>query len=566
MGAPPNSNPSWTAHCRHGRRRIGVARTATTALIVVSVLAGGASAAHASGRVGTGAEHPRSPIHGQPPPSAPVPTVTGPIAGFDPATPPTAGGVAGVTPGVLSAFGYQEKEFFVSGAATAFQFATTPATDGRWAISRLPGSASYETRIEVFTPTSQRRFSGNVIVEWDNVSAGFDSLPDLISGHDTMFRSGDAYVAVDAQFVGVESARLNDPGRYDALIQPGDSYSYDIFSQVGMAIWRDSTLLGGLPPTALIADGESQSASRLTSYIDAMAPVYNVYDGYLVHSRGAGSAPLQQAPGTTLVSVGPNGALAPTPEPNGNVGLTDESTPAIVQSRTDLRAPVLYFQTQSDVFSPPNGVLGYGPATQPDARAFRLWEVAGTAHADNCVNRCGDDQGNLGNAIVRFNDMLNPPTAFSTYPACTEPINTGEEGYTLGAAITQLRTWVVTGAASGGTAATSPPLFAGQFVGEGAATQPVLDAHGNIVGGVRSPAVDVPVATLTGVSTNTPIFCVLSGTTTAFTNAELQSLYPNHAVFAIEWALDVRQLWAQRYLTAPDAANLVLAAALSDVQ
>ena len=111
----------------------------------------------------------------------------------------------------------------------------------------------------------------------------------------------------------------------------------------------------------------------------------------------------------------------------------------------------------------------------------------------------------------------------------------------------------------------SPPLFAGQSVGEGATTQPVLDAHGNIVGGVRSPAVDVPVATLTGVSTNTPIFCILSGTTTPLTGAELHSLYPTHAIFVAEWALDARRLLAERYLTAPDTANLVLAAALSSV-
>jgi hypothetical protein len=536
------------------------------ALLIVSVLAVGAPAAQARPTVEAAADHIHRPIHGQPPPSATVPVVGGPIAGFDPATSPTAGGVAGVTAAVLAAFGYQETEFFVSGAAKAFQFVGTPGTNGQWSISVSPGSATYETRIEVFTPTRPRRFSGNVIVEWDNVSAGFDSLPDLISGHDSMFRAGDAYVAVDAQFVGVESAKLNDPGRYGTLVHPGDSYSYDIFSQVGMAIWRHSSqVLGGLRPRDLIADGESQSASRLTTYIDAIAPMFNVYDGYLVHSRGAGAAPLQQSPGTSLVSVGPNGPLAPTQESNGNTGLGAANTPAIVQSRTDLRAPVLYFQTQSDVFSPPNGVLGYGPATQPDARAFRLWEVAGTAHADNCVNRCGDDQGNLANAITRFNDMLNPPKAFAIYPACSKPINTGEEGYTLGAAIQQLTTWVVTGGASGGIPATSPPLFAAQSVGEGATTQPVLDGRGNIVGGVRSPAVDVPVATLTGVSTNTPIFCVLSGTTTPLTGAELRSLYPTHAIFVAEWALDARRLQAERYLTEPDAENLVLAAALSTV-
>jgi hypothetical protein len=75
----------------------------------------------------------------------------------------------------------------------------------------------------------------------------------------------------------------------------------------------------------------------------------------------------------------------------------------------------------------------------------------------------------------------------------------------------------------------------------------------------------VPVATLTGVSTNTPIFCVLSGTTTPLTSAELHSLYPTHGIFVAKWAFDVRHLVAERYLTRPDARNLVLAAALSSV-
>ena len=294
--------------------------------------------------------HPSSPIRGQAAPSAPVPTIAGPVAG----TPPAAVALTGVAPAVLNAFGYQEREFFISGKANAYNFSSPAGTDGRWSVSVTPGSsARYETRIEVFTPTNPARFSGNVIVEWANVSAGFDVLPDLGYDHNTAFRDGDGYVAVSAQFVGVESAALNDPGRYGALTHPGDSYSYDIFSQAGMAIWDDSAqVLGGLRPNDLIADGESQSASRLATYVDAFAPLYNVYDGYIVHSRGAGVSALQQAPGTALVSVGPNGELAPTPEADGNIGLTAMNGPAIVRSRTDLLAPVLYFQTQTDVLAP----------------------------------------------------------------------------------------------------------------------------------------------------------------------------------------------------------------------
>src|SRR5438034_9866875 len=46
--------------------------------------------------------------------------------------------------------------------------------------------------------------------------------------------------------------------------------------------------------------------------------------------------------------------------------------------RTDQPAPVLDIQTETDVAS----ILNSYAARQPDSDRFRLWEVAGTAHAD----------------------------------------------------------------------------------------------------------------------------------------------------------------------------------------
>lgn len=465
---------------------------------------------------------------------------------------------------MLKAFGYQEREYLISGVAHAYDFVGTPGSDGRWQIAVDPGSAAaYTTRIVVYTPIDARRFSGTVDVEWDNVTNGFDLLVDLIYDHATPFRDGDAYVGVSAQFAGVEAAKLNDPGRYASLLQPGDSYSYDIFSQAGMALWRDPQLFGGTRARALVAGGDSQSASRLVTYVDGLAPKFNVYDAYLVHSRtGTGGAALQQPPGTASVAMasGP-----PVSVPNGNAGLSGQNDPPLFESRTDLLAPVLYFMTQTDVYTPPYGLFGYGPATQPDSSGFRLWEVAGTAHVDDCAaNLCVDDAGDLSAAVGRFDAMLDPPRTFIEGTTCNVPINTGEEGYVLGAARQQLTRWALTGGAHGGIPAPAPPLFAGQAIGEAASTAPVLDPHGNIVGGLRNPAVDVPVATLTGVP-NTPGLCFLGGSTTPFSPATLQTLYPTHHDFVAEWSRDVIRLAWARYLTPPDALNLIRAAVFAQV-
>jgi hypothetical protein len=506
------------------------------------------------------------PQHSTPPPSAPVPhvqLVPGPV----PLGPPTDFGVSSVNPEVLAAFGYRQQEFFISGLAQAYTFTSTPGADGRWSVAVAPASAAtYTTRIVVYTPSDRRRFSGTVVVEWDNVTIGADLLPDLVYDHATPFRNGDAYVGVSAQFVGVDAAKLNDPARYGTLNHSGDSYSYDIFSQAGMAVWRDaSQVLDGLRPSHVIADGESQSGARMVTYINAFAPLYNVYDGYLVHSRGLGGSALQQPPGLagvlTSLTTG-----ATSPEPDGNTGLVAVNVPPVVATRTGLATPVLTFETQTDVYAPPYGLLTYGPATQANSADFRLWEVAGTAHADDCLaNRCATDTGNVASAIIRFDDMLNPPTAEATYPACSEPLNTGEEGYTLGAALQQLTRWVVTGGVPLGLPASSPPLFSGQSIGEGATTVPELDSFGNIIGGVRSPAVDVRVATITGMSTNSPLFCILSGTTTPLPTSTLTSLYPTHQMFVEQWAVDAFKLALQGYLTFPDALDLVAAAQAAPV-
>ncbi len=100
----------------------------------------------------------------------------------------------------------------------------------------------------------------------------------------------------------------------------------------------------------LIAVGESQSAFRLVTYINALERIRGMFDGYLVHSRGSGAAPLARAPQVPV----------PAPDP--------------VLIRTDLDVLVLTFQTETDVT-----LLGSFHIRQPDTDRVRLWEVAGTA-------------------------------------------------------------------------------------------------------------------------------------------------------------------------------------------
>ena len=122
-------------------------------------------------------------------------------------------------------------------------------------------SAPYTTRIAVYRPINPKRFNGTVVVEWLNVCGGTDDAPEWTLSHNELVRDGFAWVGVSAQKVGVDSAKSTDPAEYSSLSHPGDSFSYDMFSQAGQAVRADAALiLAGLRPHTLIAAGESQSA------------------------------------------------------------------------------------------------------------------------------------------------------------------------------------------------------------------------------------------------------------------------------------------------------------------
>ena len=431
----------------------------------------------------------------------------------------------------LASVGYTQSEFFLSGTATSYTPTAPLGSDGRWDVTPA-STAPYTTRLVMDRPSNPARFNGTVVVEWLNVSAGLDVAPEWIYTHNELIREGYAWIGVSAQATGVAATKAADPVRYAALSHPGDSYSYDIFSQAGQAV-RDSaaTILGGLRPRAVLAEGESQSAFRLTTYIDAVQPLAHAYDGFLVHSRAGFAAALSQAP------------------------QADVPTPAVVQFRTDTDVPVLTVETETDLM-----LLGYLTARQPDTTRLRFWEVAGTAHADDYVANVGAaDTGDGAVTAGELDAMLDPPTGTPGF-SCAAPINTGPAHYVMDAAQHALRSWVLTGL---------PPAKTPQLqVTTGSDGTPafVLDANGNATGGVRTPAVDAPVAALSGLGqTGSAQFCFLFGTTTPFTSARLAALYPTHAEFVRQWATRTAAAVAAGTIRPADAAKLVEAAVRSDI-
>ena len=88
----------------------------------------------------------------------------------------------------------------------------------------------------------------------------------------------------------------------------------------------------------------------------------------------------------------------------------------------------------------------------------------------------------------------------------------------------------------------------------------LMDTTGNVLGGIRTPFVDVPLAKLSGSGQEADGFCGLFGTTLGLTPDELQALYPTTQDFVAKWNAATDAAVAAGVILAVDAENIKAAA------
>ncbi|HUZ10525.1 MAG TPA: alpha/beta hydrolase domain-containing protein [Acidimicrobiales bacterium] len=407
--------------------------------------------------------------------SAPAPTVVGPILG---AQPPW-----GAPSADVATRGYVVEEYQVEGSVVGYQIApgTKATIDGRWTVEEV-ADATYRTRILVVRPERAEHFNGTVVVNWQNVSAGYEiGSP---SG-DEIF-DGYAWVGVSAQEVGLygfpagmerfASRRArplveHDPQRYGSLFHPGDPASFDIFTQAGRVVGPersgDVDPMGGLDVRRLIATGGSQSAMRLVAYLNAVHPFTRVFDGFLL-SVWEGRAPRPEE----------------GPLPMG----------VRTSIRTDTPTPVLVVNSE---FETPH----LAAISAADTDHLRVWEVAGTPHG--VAQSHGDHPDSRGRVVNRLS---------------YQPVHE--------AALRAVHRWL-----AHGTPAPPQPRIA---LDPDSPASIRRDGSGNAVGGIRLPELQVPTHAYYGMAHGTgraPLF----GAARPFTHDELRRLYPSHAVYVGRW-------------------------------
>jgi Alpha/beta hydrolase domain len=396
--------------------------------------------------------------------------------------------IGAASPPRLDEFGFVEREFVAAGTAVSYAPAAPLSGDGRWSFE-TNGSAPYRTRVVVRYPRRAADFSGTVVFEWLNVSGGIDANPDYASLEEELGRQGHAWVGVSAQLIGIEGGpvlvsapgaaglagkglKAIDPVRYASLAHPGDGFSFDIYTQVARALRRERSILGGLQPRRLLAAGESQSAIALVSYYNGVQPLTRIFDGFFIHSRAFVGLPL----------VGP-GEYA-------DLARGFATSPVLL--RDDLDVPIMNLQAEGDVAS----ILNSAIVRQPDTDVFRLWEVAGTAHAD----------AHLLGPIAPLID-------------CGAPINDGPLHLVAKAALRWLDQWVREGE--------QPPKAPRLETTTGSMPQIRRDGDGIALGGLRTPPVDVPNRVLSGApGPNPELICILLGSTRPLAEGRFGALYP----------------------------------------
>ncbi len=471
-----------------------------------------------------------------------------------PATPAIAG-----APSIdLSALGYVEREFTMSGGADVYRQNGLWFSDGRWSTSVAQTNVPYTTRLLVRYPTDPAKFNGTVVFEWLNDTTGGDQDPVWSELYNELLSQGYAYVGVTAQTAGMSDLKAWDPQRYGALGDSNDGQSYDIFTQAAEAVRADSaTLLGGLKPQKLIATGDSQSAFRIDTYVNAIQPLTHAFDGFMAVGRAVTAAPL----GNGLISTSP--------------------FPALI--RTDNTAPFIQLNTQGDIVE-----LDAAAARQPDNNYLRTWELPGASHIDAHeatyeletiareqptvpIPRCvfGTPIEGTGTPLDGINQVNNMPL-FEVEDA----------------AMADLHDWV-----SNGVPAPHAQPISTIPVSLGLYDLVLSDQYGIGQGGIRMPEAQAPVedyspinfsttsssdlspaaivseaeSALTALSTgsinNAAVrsagLCLLSGYFTDLSSSTLQGLYPTLASYVSRYTAAANAEVAAGFMTPADAAAAI---------
>jgi hypothetical protein len=258
--------------------------------------------------------------------------------------------------------------------------------------------------------------------------------------------------------------------------------------------------LGGLEVRRLVAQGASQSAARLATYLNAVQPRDGLFDAFFLLMYFGGGTPLEVGDALMTVAAAEEGSGPLIPE-GCNV------------LRDDLEVRVMVVNTECEATS-------CFAVRQPDTEHYRYWEIAGASHVTL--------QG-----IISSGPRMERDFGFSIPIDALRAINQVSPAPVVDAALHHLGVWL-----TDDVAPPVQPLIA--FAGDPPAI--VRDADGIAVGGIRLPAVAVPVGLNSAEQRSPDIFSRLVGRSEPFPVDDVRARYGD------------RDGYLDRYRAALDAA------------
>jgi hypothetical protein len=385
---------------------------------------------------------------------------------------------------------YVEQEFFLEGTATSYQRTGEKIADG------IP----YKTRMLVRRPKNAQDFNGTVLLEWQNVTAGYD-LDALWGGfRDDLTADGYIWVGVSAQRVGVNQLREWSPVRYGSLdvanggTIEGDAISWDIFGQSVQAIRTPKGVnpLAGFAVKEIIGEGASQSAGYLVPYYNNVMPLHSANIDLLFLAIGGSD------------------------------------------TRDDLDVPVFRTLAETDVL----GRVARNPEPMANTDKERVWEMAGTSHSGYA--------GFLSRMDIAEREFGTKPSM----PTCDQPpysrIPTDK---VYRAAYKHLVTWIRDGKA--------PPIA--PFIDRDGSTL-ARNEQGNTTGGIQVAEHAVPLAMNTGANSGEARFCRLYGAHIPFTEETINKLYPSKNEYVAKVRSVVEHNIDQGFILKTDGEKTIAAA------
>jgi hypothetical protein len=450
-----------------------------------------------------------------------------------------------VEPIDLSAYGFEENEYLISGKANVYDW--IPAGDYD---TKVIGEGDYITRLTVRRPSDMSKFSGRVVVEIINPTALYDWTAMWSALWERVVANGDVYVGITSKPAVFPGMIKFDPERYGKLRMdnpvpvdkqtcgkmPGEAdfspnvskqyengLAWDIFTQVGtMLRSSDKANPLGVAAKTVYLTGESQSGNYIVTYYKYFHPQAQievdgkkrpVFDGYLLEAA------------TTPEGSPINQCATP---------LADNDPQQVIPGRAE---PLMLINSQWDFF--PYRKHHSKPDSETATDKSRTWQLAGANHGWLWQYLYGDaDHKDLAKGDLLGGAEWNVWRCPANQPEV--PLYMAEKamyGHLIG--------WAEQGIVP--PKAEPIALKAGTFDID-------YDENGTARGGLRMPMVEVPInsygeghATLSdGCPELKP-----------FSTEKLKALYPTPEDYVKKFSIATWSLVQKGYLLSEDANKLI---------